>query len=93
MNRLKFTLNPTKITNPVIEVSDNYEKFFIDFIKQVTSLEIDILKARKEQYQENDFVMVCYTFNSLSIEKAEELERTMKTLAIYFSEAINHSKN
>lgn len=93
MNRLKFTLNPTKITNPVIEVSDNYEKFFIDFIKHVTSLEIDILKAQKEQYQENNFVMIRYTFNSLSIEKAEELERTMKTLAIYFNEAINHSKN
>lgn len=93
MNRIKFTLNPTKVLNPSIEVSDNFHGQVMKVVKEATTLEIDFLRASKSTYQDGEHNMICYTFADMSPEKAAELERLMKAMAIFFQEAINHSKN
>ena len=93
MNRIKFTLNPTKVLNPSIEVSDNFHSDIMRVVKEATSLEIDFLGAEKYNYQDGEHNMIYYTFHDLSAEKSRELERLAKAMAIFFSEAINHSKN
>lgn len=93
MNRIKFTLNPKKVINPVFEVSDNFHDDIMSVVKKVTDLEIDFLKADKTTYIDGEHTMICYTFHDMPANKADELERLARAMAIHFAEAINHSKN
>lgn len=93
MNRIKFTLNPKKVINPKIEVSDKFHDQIMYVVKEATSLEIDFLGADKTFYKDGEYNMICYTFHDMTDDKASELQRLAKSMAIFFSEAINHSKN
>ncbi len=84
MNRLTMRFHNSKVQEPIIiEVSSGFEKDLIDLLVQITSLEIDLMKADRVEYNDGELSMVRYTLD-LSQEKADEIGHIAQEMYQYF---------
>jgi hypothetical protein len=94
MNKISISYFKDPQNGPVIiEVSSWLEKTVIDSISQTTNLDIDLLMAHREYFEEDEQKRVRYIIDGLSSEKLAEVAHYAGQLFIAFYHHFNQNLN